>query len=534
MSSKYRKDIFISYRNDGSGEFFARNLQKDLQENGYSVFFYSEEQRSPDFTEKIETAIRECKDFLLILSEKCLERLLREEPNDWVRKELLLAHSCGKNIIPILLNNVAFPDDFSAFPESLRFLPKIDAIRFHDDKYMFSPFSKLQSAVKSRQDGKDLYKDAFNSNPHYNITEDYRQLLEKAENGDLDAMYEVGMMCFYGAASETEEHSGWDYENAVYWLRKVSASDSPLRFHADSILGRMCYQGLIPREPQSYQDAFRYHCRAAEGDDFSAREKAFLQRIGLGCEFDFEKILAYYQEVADKGDDESNRALALFLTGYGKYAEALEIYNSMENLSPETEYQIGLLYLRGVHVNPPKPDYFQASYHFRNAADCNHLEAAYEYATMCLRPSGRFKKNFQEAEKYFKIAADGGVANAQSMLGYMYRSGIIGRDLGKAIHYLELAREQNHTQAALELASVYQQPEYLNYGRAFACAKLAASHGMAEGELILGNLLFWGRGCEADPDLAYEMYRRAFAHGQYYAFVMMKKMDEMRNRGGRF
>ena len=80
----------------------------------------------------------------------------------------------------------------------------------------------------------------------------------------------------------------------------------------------------------------------------------------------------------------------------------------------------------------------------------------------------------------------------------------------------------------MELASLYQQPECQNYQRAYECAKIAASHGVGEGELILGNLLFWGRGCDADMNKAYEMYARAFAHGHYYAQVMMKKIESIK------
>lgn len=520
------KDIFISYKNDGSGNQFAARLSQDLEYSGYSVYFNSREEHATNFPERLRTAIEGCKDFILVLSQGCLVQLKRNDPIDWIREEILTARRAQKHIVPILIENAELPKDATEMPESLRFLPYIDALRF-PEQYLQSPFSELQHVVYSKQDGKEQFRDAFNSNPKYSVAADYHAQLEKAEAGDVEAMYEVGMMSFYGAVQKDGAASGWDYESAAYWLKQVAASDSELRFHAESILGRMYYQGLVPREQQSYEKSYQLHCHASEGDDFSARERAFLMRIGVGCPFDFEKILAYYNDVRGKGDDESNRALALFLTSYGRYEEALDVYSSMENLSPESEYQIGMLYLRGVHADPPKPDYVQAAYHFRNAADENHLPSAYEYATMCLRPTGRFRKNFREAEKYYQLAADGGMAMAQYMLGYMYRTGLVHRDLEKAVHYFEMAKEQNHSQAALELASIYQQPECLNYGKAYACANLAASHGVGEAELILGNLLFWGRGCEADPDKAYEMYQRAFDHGLYYASVMMNKIRKL-------
>ena len=83
--------------------------------------------------------------------------------------------------------------------------------------------------------------------------------------------------------------------------------------------------------------------------------------------------------------------------------------------------------------------------------------------------------------------------------------------------------------AAIELARIYQEPEYRNYQRAFECAKFAASQGSPEGELIYANLLFFGRGCEPDMNKAYEMYTLAYQHGMYFASVMLKKIDHIRD-----
>ena len=60
------------------------------------------------------------------------------------------------------------------------------------------------------------------------------------------------------------------------------------------------------------------------------------------------------------------------------------------------------------------------------------------------------------------------------------------------------------------------------------CAKVAASHGIAEGALILGNLLLWGRGCEADMNKAYEMYAYAYERGWQYARMMMDKIERIK------
>ena len=527
MEMQIKKDIFISYKNDGSGNQFAARLCQDLEKVGYSVYFNSNEERAHSFPERLKNAVADCRDFILILSKGCLEQLKRHEAVDWVREEVLTARKHGKHIIPILMEGVDLPKNADDMPEDLRFLPHIDAIRF-PEQYVDSPLLVLMGALMAGNDGKDYFKDIFNGNPRFNVTKDFAQVLEKAKTGDIRAMYEAGMLYFYGATNPEGTASAWDFEQAAYWLKKVAESEDELRYHAMSTIGRMYYQGIMPREPQSYEKSFQYQCQAAPKDILAASERIMMLRSGIGCAFDYEKVLQYLQGNTRKGDDVSLMALAQFFTKYGKFEEALQVYESMSMVSPEADYQIGILYRDGVMCDPPEPDYIQAAYYFRNAADNNHIQAAYEYGLMCLRPSGRFRKNFRNAEKYFKIAADGGYVGAQYMLGYMYRTGLVEKDLHKAVEYLEKARNQSHSYSALELASVYQQPECRNYQRAYECAKIAASHGIAEGALILGNLLLWGRGCEADINKAYEMYAYAYDRGIYYAKLMMEKIENLK------
>lgn len=527
MVQQKSKDIFISYKNDGSGNQFASRLCRDLEEFGYSVYFNSNEERAHSFPEKLKNAICGCKDFILILSQGCLDQLMHNDTIDWVREEVLCAYRTEKHIIPVLMENVELPRNAEDMPEDLRFLPYIDAIKF-PEQYLDSPFSILLGTLLSRKNEFDKYNDTFNCNPRYNVDTDFSILLSEAKNGNIQAMYEIGMMHFYGITTIEGGTSRRDFDKATYWLKKVADSTSDLRFHAYNIIARLYYEGGMPREPQSYELSYKYHKIAAEGDVHSAINQAFMQRIGLGCEFDYQTIVDFYRDNIQRGDDEARMALARFYSRYGRFQEAIELYDSITVMSPEADYQIGLLYLSGVMENPPKPDYIQAAYYFRNAADYNHIQAAYEYGRICLRPSGRFRKNFPNAQKYLKIAADNGVADAQYLLAFMYYAGHVTKSIDQAVEYYEKASQQGHSYAALDLSRIYQEPEVQNYRRAYECAQKAASYGVAEGELILGNLLFLGRGCEADMNKAYELYSRAYEHGMYYASVMMKKIDQIK------
>ena len=174
-----KKDIFISYREE-DGRDFAKRLSEDLKKIGYSVYFNPDEKRSGSFPDQIREAILECKDFLLILTRACLDRLLRCDDVDWVREELITAREHDKHIVPILVEGVKMPSDPRKVPEFMRFLPTQKALSF-PSQYMDSPFSELEKAVHSSPDGQVLYRDAYNSNPQYDLTQDHEEVLKKAQ-----------------------------------------------------------------------------------------------------------------------------------------------------------------------------------------------------------------------------------------------------------------------------------------------------------------------------------------------------------------
>lgn len=530
MPAHNKKDIFISYRNDDSGNHFASRLCRDLDEMGYSVYFNPNEDRGHSFPDRLKTAVSQCKDFVLIMSKGCLEGLKSSDRKvDWVKEEILAAWREHKHIVPILMDGVDMPSDESELPPELSFLPYVDAIRF-SEQYLRSPFSEFTAVLQSRQDGKDLYKDSSNNNEDYQIEQDLQQLLARAEKGEVRAMYEAAMLYYYAAAKQGGKDSGWDYEQAVYWLKKVSASDDELHYHADNILGRLYYQGSVPGEAQSYEKSFEYHVKAAPKCPYSASNQGTMMKGSIGCHYDFEDVVEFYKNNMNENDNLMMRQYAEFLVSSGKYQEALEVYDAMETQSPQIQYDIGCIYRDGRMCDPPQPDFMQAAYYFRDAADNGHIDAAYEYGLLCFRPRGRFRKNFRNAEKYLKMAADSGHTNAQYILGFMYKGGHVTQDYEKAVEYFEKARAKGHSFSAIELAYLYQQPECLNYHRAYECAEMAADHGLNEGMFVLGNLLFWGRGCKADMAKACEMYQQAYEHGFYDGLIMKEKIEKIKGR----
>ena len=109
MKQKY--DIFISYRRTGGAQY-ARILQLMLAQRGYKVFLDYDELTDGKFGEHIQEAIKSAPIFMLVLSKEALARCKNE--GDWVRREIQLAISLKKHIIPVNPDNT-----FDGIPEDI-------------------------------------------------------------------------------------------------------------------------------------------------------------------------------------------------------------------------------------------------------------------------------------------------------------------------------------------------------------------------------------------------------------------------------
>ncbi|MBR5271996.1 MAG: toll/interleukin-1 receptor domain-containing protein [Clostridia bacterium] len=515
------KDIFISYRNDGVGNNFATRIANDLRNSGYSVYFNPDETRSGNFPQRLKQAIIGCKDFICIVTDDYISQLISNNKVCWIRDELLYAKQYGKNIIPILINETQMPSDDSKLPEAVQFFPKIDAYDF-PEQYINSPYELLcTNALISKNDGKNGFRDTYNSSTLFNPDKSLNEVLSRAQNGDVKAMLQAGIYYYYGISG------GKDERKAAMWFKKVSATESECSSIADKFIARMYYAGSIPREEQSYEKSYEYHVRASKNDVYSAGQVGFMKSIGSGCAFDYQQIEDYYLSNLDHMDNPRKDTLCRFYIEHGEFVKAANIYKEMANTYPNAAYQLGLMYKRGVLSSPFMPDYTQAAMYFQMALDNGLTAAAYDLGTLYFNPTGTFKKDFKQAQKYYHIAADKGNVGAQYMLGYMYFYGHVEKNIPLAIMFFELAAEQGHVLSATNLALIYQMPGFHNYEKAFNYCKFAADCGDAPSEFVLGTLYLSGRGCDPDEDKAYLCFKHAAENGATEALIMLRQMEEL-------
>ncbi len=523
---KKNKDIFISYKNDGEGRNFAARLSSELKALGYDVYYNPDEQHAGSFPDRLRKAIEACKDFLLVVTQPCLDQLMRHEKVDWVREELLIAYENNKNIIPLLMPGVIMPKDKESMPEDLQFLPDKDSINMVEP-HTKSPLELLLEWMCTRPEKKDVHRDTYNSSPERRIDEDYTDALSGENSQSAKAKYEQAVLHFYGLLG-TDRGCERNYLGAYKLLEELAEGDSEYRDAAHSMIAEMYYHGVMPRRPQSYAIALEHHEQAKNNSGFSAREAAYLRSRGCGCDFDYESIVEYYSNAIEQGDHVAINGLAKFYMSYGKYHEAADLYRRASNKWPEAEFQLGMLYRNGVLENPPKPDYFKAAFYFQHAISSGRCSAEvyHELGRLYFTPVGDFPKDFNEAEKNFTISADMGNREAQYKLGLMYEYGYVKQDIEKAIHYHRKAADQGVSFSAYHLALLYQNPGFRNYHEACRYAEIAAKKGVMEGEFLFGVFLYYGRGCIADEDRAYKYLVRAKDHGMCAAKLFLDKISE--------
>ena len=529
------KDVFISFKSDGRSNAFAEILSRTLKAMRYSVYYSEREKHSGAFPDDLAKSISHCKDFLMLATPGYLEDLVRPNAAErsWVRRELLLAkQTVGEDrIIRVNVDErVDSYNDALASDSELAFLTSKNDITMRVTDFEESPLHKLTEWMTSKPREENPYRLQSNGNKRYDVYADFERTLSAAEGGDARAMYEVANMYYYGFA-DNEGGTGRSFPMAFKWLKRLSETDSEYRPYALSMMGHMYYSGAAPRTGQSYAKSYELHSQSVCESGIGAAHLAWMESVGLGCEFDFDAAEKRFLDLAS-ADNLAKNNLAKFYYDYGMFDKAAEQYRQIADVLPHAAHALGLMHMRGVLNNPPKPDFRKAEYYFQKAVSSSNCEAQvfHDLGHLYFRPTGDFPKDFKKALEYYEIAANRQNSDSQYMCGYIYTYNSSFRNYGKAIHYHTLAAEQGHPLSSNELAMLYQQPGHIDYAKAFAYAQQSANAGIASGAFNYANLLLFGRGCNANVDEAYRQYNYAYEHGLMQAKCMMDKIEEMDER----
>ena len=129
-------------------------------------------------------------------------------------------------------------------------------------------------------------------------------------------------------------------------------------------------------------------------------------------------------------------------------------------------------------------------------------------------------RDYAEAVKWFRMAAELGYAKAQCFLGLCYARGQgVSQDWAQAVQWYRKAAEQGNADAQCYLGVCYDTPRGVSqdYAQAVHWHRKAAEQGHATAQLYLGFCYEGGRGVPQDYTQAVQWYRKAAEQGDEYA-----------------
>ncbi|XP_062888046.1 NAD(+) hydrolase SARM1 isoform X2 [Mobula hypostoma] len=121
-------DVFISYRRS-TGSQLASLLKVHLQLRGFSVFIDVEKLEAGMFEDKLLQSVKRARNFVLVLTANALDKCMGDlELKDWVHKEIVIAMSYKKNIVPII-DQFCWPDP-NLLPEDMRGILEFNGVQW--------------------------------------------------------------------------------------------------------------------------------------------------------------------------------------------------------------------------------------------------------------------------------------------------------------------------------------------------------------------------------------------------------------------
>ena len=181
-------------------------------------------------------------------------------------------------------------------------------------------------------------------------------------------------------------------------------------------------------------------------------------------------------------------------------------------LSPEDMFQNGL-----EHYD--KKNYTEAVKWYRKAAEQGHAGAQNNLG-YCYKNGYGVTKDYAEAVKWYRKAAEQGNDLAQYNLGVCYEYGQgVTKDITEAVKWYRKAAAQDYARAQYHIGVCYKQGNGVtkDYAEAVKWYRKAAEQGDAKAQHNLGYCYEYGNGVTKDYAEAVKWYRKAAEQGDAYA-----------------
>lgn len=371
-------------------------------------------------------------------------------------------------------------------------------------------------------------------------------LQEAAQKGNLDAIYILAEMNFYGYYNHPR-----DFHNA-FRLYKTLASDHG-NATAQYMLGLYYSTGVGNVVPRDQAKALLYYNFAAvQGYIKAEMATGFRYHAGIGAAKSCDTALKYYKSVADKtmewyrmappggrswvqeawqvsdedggiyGEGASASSAGLNAYRASLQAEGLDTIEDMidyldlmsQKGDMKASFNLGRLYYEGQRGLPPNhalaSKYFftvSAKYWKKELRSAEPIKPIDKIAAKVAGYIGRMymrgegvNQSYEKAKAWFDRGKTYGDAQSQYGLGLMLLNGLgVEQNVKLAIALFRSAADQNSTPARVQLGRLFlDQGEEEDFRLASTNFELAAAYGNIEAYYYLGEMAFHGVGQERE------------------------------------
>ena len=153
-----------------------------------------------------------------------------------------------------------------------------------------------------------------------------KELIKKAEKGDISAQTELGEMYLHGNGVKA------DYKKSMEWSKKAAEKGS---YRAMTNIGILYLDGLGVEK--DYKKAFDSFSKATDGGDMKGpRYLGIMSEKGLGVKKSLDDAAFYYEIGDSSGDLVSSYKLGKLYEKVGDYAKSIEFYKKAEGRMDKT------------------------------------------------------------------------------------------------------------------------------------------------------------------------------------------------------
>jgi TPR repeat protein/serine/threonine protein kinase len=177
-------------------------------------------------------------------------------------------------------------------------------------------------------------------------------------------------------------------------------------------------------------------------------------------------------------------------------------------------------YFDGPYTFAKSKDYTEAAKWYRKAAEQGNVDAQYKLGEIYYNGGYGVAKDYSEAVKWYQKAAEQGNAGAQFKFGDMYENGYsVSKDYTEALKWYRKAAEQGYANAQCNLGYMYESGYGVakDYTEAVKWYRKAAEQGNKWAQLSMGDIFYNGYGVWKDYTEAAKWYRKAADQGNVYA-----------------